>query len=145
MTDGPLLGLIAVRTVDCTPGVRWELEDTGLDQGIGRTDGSTAQSRDRLWWKRPLDFVVSGALLLAMSPLLGALTLLIRLESPGPALYRQQRVGLDGQLFTIYKLRTMLVMATSRCATRASRASVAYFAVSAWTRFRSSSTWCGAT
>jgi lipopolysaccharide/colanic/teichoic acid biosynthesis glycosyltransferase len=44
-----------------------------------------------------------------MSPVLGALALLVRLESRGPAFYRQQRVGLDGQLFTIYKLRTMLV------------------------------------
>ncbi|MBJ7612572.1 MAG: hypothetical protein DLM67_07650 [Candidatus Nephthysia bennettiae] len=83
---------------------------TGLDQGIGRTDGSIArQSRVWLWWKRPLDVALSGALLLAMSPLLGALALLIRLESRGPAFYRQQRVGLDGELFTIYKLRTMLV------------------------------------
>jgi lipopolysaccharide/colanic/teichoic acid biosynthesis glycosyltransferase len=51
---------------------------------------------------------MSGALLLLMAPLLGALTLVIRLESRGPAFYKQQRVGLDGQLFTIYKLRTML-------------------------------------
>jgi lipopolysaccharide/colanic/teichoic acid biosynthesis glycosyltransferase len=62
-----------------------------------------------LWWKRPLDVALSGALLLAISPLLCLLTLLIRLESRGPAFYKQQRVGLDGQLFTIYKLRTMQV------------------------------------
>jgi lipopolysaccharide/colanic/teichoic acid biosynthesis glycosyltransferase len=37
------------------------------------------------------------------------LALLIRLENGGPALYRQQRVGLDGELFTIFKLRTMTV------------------------------------
>jgi lipopolysaccharide/colanic/teichoic acid biosynthesis glycosyltransferase len=40
---------------------------------------------------------------------MGVLALLIRLESHGPAFYRQERVGLDGQLFTIFKLRTMLV------------------------------------
>jgi lipopolysaccharide/colanic/teichoic acid biosynthesis glycosyltransferase len=81
-----------------------------MDQGISRTNGSTArQSRTWLWWKRPLDVALSGALLLTISPLLCLLTLLIRLESRGPAFYKQQRVGLDGQLFTIYKLRTMQV------------------------------------
>ena len=43
------------------------------------------------------------------APLLGLLTLLIRADSPGPAFYRQTRVGRHGRLFTVYKLRTMRV------------------------------------
>ena len=101
----------SVRTVDDTRRTGgWELEVTGMDQGISRTNATTAsQSRAWLWWKRPLDVALSGALLVVLAPLLGALTLLVRLEGGGPALYRQERVGLDGQLFTIFKLRTMLV------------------------------------
>src|SRR5215208_2406230 len=40
-------------------------------------------------------------------PLLALLAVLIRLESPGGPVFRQQRVGLNGRRFTIYKLRTM--------------------------------------
>jgi lipopolysaccharide/colanic/teichoic acid biosynthesis glycosyltransferase len=109
MTDAPLMDLTTVRTVDYTR-TGGERETTGMDQGIGRTNASAAvQRRAGLRWKRPLDVALSGILLLVLAPLLGALMLLIRLQSGGPALYRQERVGLDGQLFTMFKLRTMLV------------------------------------
>jgi lipopolysaccharide/colanic/teichoic acid biosynthesis glycosyltransferase len=42
------------------------------------------------------------------------LMLLIRLDSPGPALFRQQRVGKHGKLFTCYKFRTMVIDAEAR-------------------------------
>lgn len=58
--------------------------------------------------RRAVDVVVSGALLVLTSPLLVAAMLAIRLESPGPALYRQRRVGLDGRPFDMLKLRTMV-------------------------------------
>jgi exopolysaccharide biosynthesis polyprenyl glycosylphosphotransferase len=57
--------------------------------------------------KRLVDVSVSGLLLLLLSPLLLALTLAIRLDSPGPALYRQPRRGRDGTTFRIAKFRTM--------------------------------------
>ncbi|WP_167736134.1 exopolysaccharide biosynthesis polyprenyl glycosylphosphotransferase [Nocardioides sp. 503] len=50
--------------------------------------------------------VAAVALLLTL-PLLVIVGLAVRRESPGPAVFRQQRVGRDGRLFTIYKLRTM--------------------------------------
>ncbi len=58
--------------------------------------------------KRSFDIVVAliGSTLTA--PLVAALAVAIRLESPGPAIYRQTRVGRDGRLFSIYKLRTMV-------------------------------------
>jgi lipopolysaccharide/colanic/teichoic acid biosynthesis glycosyltransferase len=47
--------------------------------------------------------------LLVLSPLLALLALLVRLDSPGPAIYRQTRVGREGRLFTMWKFRTMVV------------------------------------
>ncbi|HVR05080.1 MAG TPA: sugar transferase [Solirubrobacteraceae bacterium] len=58
--------------------------------------------------RRAIDVVVSAALLVLGLPLLAAATIAIRLESPGPALYRQRRVGLDGRPFDMLKLRTMV-------------------------------------
>lgn len=58
--------------------------------------------------RRAVDIVVSGALLVLSSPLLAALMLAIRLESRGPAIYRQRRVGLEGRPFDMLKLRTMV-------------------------------------
>ena len=57
--------------------------------------------------KRLFDLVVAALGLLLLSPLLLAVALLIRLDSPGPALYRQERVGRYGKPFRIHKFRTM--------------------------------------
>ena len=57
--------------------------------------------------KRALDVVLGALLLLLAAPLLAGLALVIRLESPGPAFYRQPRVGRHGRIFAMYKLRTM--------------------------------------
>jgi lipopolysaccharide/colanic/teichoic acid biosynthesis glycosyltransferase len=58
---------------------------------------------------RALDVVVAGAGLIVTSPLLAAAAIATRLESDGPILYRQTRVGKDGRDFEILKLRTMVV------------------------------------
>jgi Undecaprenyl-phosphate glucose phosphotransferase len=57
--------------------------------------------------KRVFDVVVGGAILALAAPVLLLVGLLVRLGSPGPALYRQERVGWGGRRFTIYKFRTM--------------------------------------
>jgi len=61
--------------------------------------------------KRVIDFV--GALfgLLALSPLLFAIYVLIKLDSPGPALYRRRLIGYRGKPFMAYKFRSMVVNA----------------------------------
>jgi lipopolysaccharide/colanic/teichoic acid biosynthesis glycosyltransferase len=58
--------------------------------------------------KRALDVTVAGIALAVAAPLLGVAALLIRLETHGHPIYRQRRVGLDGEPFDLYKLRTMV-------------------------------------
>ena len=57
--------------------------------------------------KRALDVAVSAAGLLLLAPLLVVLAVAIRLDSPGPAIFRQERVGMRGRRFVLRKFRTM--------------------------------------
>jgi Undecaprenyl-phosphate glucose phosphotransferase len=59
--------------------------------------------------KRAMDLVLGTAALLAAAPLLGAIALALKATSPGPVLYRQERMGLDGHRFRMLKFRTMRV------------------------------------
>jgi lipopolysaccharide/colanic/teichoic acid biosynthesis glycosyltransferase len=59
--------------------------------------------------KRALDVVVAGGALLVGAPVLAAAAAAIKLEDGGPVLFRQERIGRDGQAFAILKLRTMMV------------------------------------
>lgn len=61
--------------------------------------------------KRIFDFVAAAALLVFLFPLFMILALMIRIDSAGPVLFRQQRVGKNGKLFMLYKFRTMSVTA----------------------------------
>jgi len=58
--------------------------------------------------RRAVDILVSGGLLVLASPVLLAAMLAIRIESPGPVLYRQRRSGRHGHAFDVLKLRTMV-------------------------------------
>ncbi len=71
----------------------------------------------RLWDRTPgtgeflirfLDVIGSVAILLVSLPVVLISALLIKMTSPGPVLYRQERVGQDGRLFTLFKFRTMI-------------------------------------
>ncbi len=59
--------------------------------------------------KRSIDLLVSLIALVILSPVMMVTALLVRLSSPGPVLYRQERAGLNGERFTILKFRTMKV------------------------------------
>jgi lipopolysaccharide/colanic/teichoic acid biosynthesis glycosyltransferase len=58
--------------------------------------------------KRALDVLCAGAGLLLAAPVIALAAIAIRLESRGQAIYRQRRVGMDGEPFDLYKLRTMV-------------------------------------
>ena len=57
--------------------------------------------------KRTMDIVLAVGLLLVLWPLLLITAVVVRLDSPGPAIYRQTRVGLKNKNFTLYKFRSM--------------------------------------
>ena len=57
--------------------------------------------------KRLMDWLITLALLPVALPLMAAIALWVRLDSPGPVLFRQERVGRGGRLFRIHKFRTM--------------------------------------
>jgi len=59
--------------------------------------------------KRLFDFTISAIALVLLSPLLLIIAIVVRITSPGPALYSGKRVGLQGKIFKMHKFRTMVV------------------------------------
>ena len=60
-------------------------------------------------WKRVIDTTISIVAMIVLSPILFVVALAIKFTSPGPILFKQQRLGLHGKEFTIYKFRSMAV------------------------------------
>jgi len=70
--------------------------------------GSSVYGWDRVL-KRSLDVAVAGSVLVLSAPILAMIAILVKLTSAGPVLYRQERMGLDGQTFAMLKFRSMRV------------------------------------
>lgn len=73
--------------------------------------GELGPRRKTFIYQTALSRVVAGLGILVSSPFMLLTALAVRLSSPGPVLYRQIRVGLNGELFTLYKFRSMRVNA----------------------------------
>ncbi|MET3724723.1 TIGR03013 family XrtA/PEP-CTERM system glycosyltransferase [Sphingomonas trueperi] len=112
----PLKDLLRIKTT----GVHVNEFSTFLERVTGRvdldsvnpswlifSDGFSSGRRMSGLFKRLFDILASLILLLVAFPLVIVTAVLIKLESRGPALYRQQRVGLYGQAFDVLKLRSM--------------------------------------
>ena len=86
----------------------------GRDSGLGRCFSVTLQraplgAAERAA-KRAFDVVLAATALIALTPALLTIAALIRLESPGPAIFRQRRCGFDNREFVMFKFRTMRVL-----------------------------------
>jgi lipopolysaccharide/colanic/teichoic acid biosynthesis glycosyltransferase len=79
--------------------------------GLRRSAKSVERQPDTDSLRRPLDICFALALLLVAMPILAFAAMAICIDSRGPALYRQTRVGRAGKTFEIYKLRTMYINA----------------------------------
>ena len=62
-----------------------------------------------IYIKRIIDFIIALVALVLLSPLFLILALWIKFDSKGPVIFRQQRLGLNGDVFTLYKFRSMKV------------------------------------
>ncbi len=71
------------------------------------TFSATPHDEIRLLVKRIADVVVAGTALVLLAPVMLVVAALVRLTSPGPAIFRQIRCGLNGRKFTFYKFRSM--------------------------------------
>jgi exopolysaccharide biosynthesis polyprenyl glycosylphosphotransferase len=70
----------------------------------------------KLFTKRALDIVVSAILIVLLSPFFAASAIAVRLSGPGPVLFRQYRVGINGIRFTVLKFRSMVPDAEAKLA-----------------------------
>jgi exopolysaccharide biosynthesis polyprenyl glycosylphosphotransferase len=77
-------------------------------QPASRKPGLTRRQR---WMKRAVDVLLASVALLLAAPVMLAVALAIKIENPGPVLFRQRRVGEGGRFFHIYKFRSMVVNA----------------------------------
>lgn len=73
------------------------------------TLSETPLTGTRLLLKTLEDFVLSAVILILISPLLLLIAIAIKLDSPGPVFFRQQRMGWNGRIFRIWKFRSMVV------------------------------------
>lgn len=92
----------------------WEREAGQIDParvGVGwlAFSGGFTFDRRRRTIKRLSDLAISATFLVAVLPLMALTSLAIRLESRGPIFYRQERVGLNGRVFRVWKFRSMRV------------------------------------
>lgn len=70
-------------------------------------ENKTVDKRFQILIKRIFDFIISFILIIVLLPLLFLISILIKINSPGPILYTQKRNGIHGRYFKIYKFRTM--------------------------------------
>ena len=78
------------------------------DEWLLQTEGFSLNTRGSLRrLKRALDVLISLLLLIPAAPIMLITAIIVRLESPGPVIYKQDRVGLFEKEFTVYKFRSM--------------------------------------
>lgn len=113
----------------------WDLETTGTELILASSLTNVAGPRIKLrpveglplihvdppsftgtrWWiKRLIDVVFSTVALVVLCPLLGVIAVAVYLDSPGPVIFAQRRVGKAGEDFVMYKFRTMVADAEQR-------------------------------
>jgi lipopolysaccharide/colanic/teichoic acid biosynthesis glycosyltransferase len=82
----------------------WSSSTGAVGAELPRWPHSIAQ----VWAKRALDVICAVVLLMSLAPLLLVIAVVVHFSSPGPILFRQQRMGAGGRCFVMYKFRTMV-------------------------------------
>ncbi|MEO1526299.1 MAG: sugar transferase [Planctomycetota bacterium] len=107
MKDSTLLDVTSESDSSISNGVAASAGYAHTNERVG--DGHAVALQRGLYFRRKglIERVLSGALLLASAPVIVLLIVIVRLTSKGPGIYRQSRVGLHGEEFEVFKLRTM--------------------------------------
>jgi exopolysaccharide biosynthesis polyprenyl glycosylphosphotransferase len=100
--------------VDFFPHVNSEMYLERLGSIPLLTFSATPDDEVRLFLKRLIDVAIASVALVALSPLMLLIAIAVRLTSPGPAIFRQIRCGLNGRRFMFYKFRSMVQGAEER-------------------------------
>jgi len=79
-----------------------------------RTAAAAPSRRFHYWLKDVLDLIIGVVTLVVFSPVLLMVGLAVKLDSPGPAIFKQKRIGKDGKEFTVCKFRSMYVDADDK-------------------------------
>jgi exopolysaccharide biosynthesis polyprenyl glycosylphosphotransferase len=93
--------------VDFFPHINSRVDLDRLGASALLTFSAAPHDELRLLIKRASDLLLAGAALVLLCPVMLAIALIIRLTSPGPAIFRQERCGLNGRRFMFYKFRSM--------------------------------------
>lgn len=105
--DAYRLGICAKVIPELYDGLAWQKPNESLGEFSVRVLHREPIPRLGLLLKRSMDIVASAIGLMLISPLLALVALAVKLDSPGPALYRAKRVGRKGRKFCCFKFRTM--------------------------------------
>jgi Undecaprenyl-phosphate galactose phosphotransferase WbaP len=105
----------SVLVVPAMPGAAAQWSTTQRMEGLlGYRVRHCSRRRVLQGLKRVVDVALASAGLVVLSPLLAGIAVLIKLDSPGPVLFRQERLGMQGRCFPIYKFRSMYTDAEAR-------------------------------
>lgn len=106
------LRILPVKIDNCLPAFMWGLPITAVHR-LGNipmvTLANPSISRDTRLVKTIEDYVIGTLLLVLLLPVMAAIAVAIRLDSPGPVLFRQARNGFNNTVFTVFKFRTMYI------------------------------------
>jgi exopolysaccharide biosynthesis polyprenyl glycosylphosphotransferase len=100
--------------VDFFPHVRSDVYLDRLGAAPMLTFAGAPHDEVRLLLKRLIDVVLAAASLAVVAPVMAVVAVLVKLTSPGPVLFRQERCGLNGRRFVLYKFRSMVADAEAR-------------------------------
>lgn len=87
-----------------------------------RVDRALVAAVPSTWWKRAFDLAVTLPLMVVALPLILVLAVWVRFDSPGPAFFLQERVGVGGSRFRMWKLRSMRTNASQEAHVKAAEA-----------------------
>lgn len=107
MTDQSLRGAESPDRLPARSGAAARPAGAHAAAAVGAPVASAPSGRFYEALKRGADVALASGALCLLSPVMGLISLAVKLDSPGPALFRQMRTGVHGRRFVMYKFRTM--------------------------------------